>query len=121
MGDYAIAYTGIIDNAHETLPVRAIPSVNEELPAITTNLLRPAASKLNLTITVSGLSSGVQYNLYKYNSYTKIPTSSFNANANNAVRKWLIVGPVSSSSVTLVDGILSSDQAIYRCVPSAGP
>lgn len=116
--DYGVAIAGVTDPNGETLPVRVATSVNFESPEVHGNT-RPAGSPLALTVTVSGLQTGVAYTLYRYSSFAVVPDSSFNASASNASTSWSFVA--SGGTFVATDQILSSDVAVYRAVPSSGP
>lgn len=120
-GNYGIAITGVIDLSRETVPVRLTTSVNAELPAIAKNsTTRPAAKPVTLTVTVSGLTPGVTYNLYRYTSMAAVPDSNINANAAKAAQKWT-VKIASGSTYTMTQTINSNEIAVYRAVPIGAP
>lgn len=116
-GNYGIAITGVADVNHETVPVRLTTSVNAENPPMRNGTTRPTASPVTLTVTVSGLTPGATYNLYRYNSMAAVPDGSFNANAARAAQTWQIVA--TGPTYTLQQTILSSDVAVYRAVPAS--
>lgn len=114
--DYGIAITGVADLNRETVPVRLTTSTNAEIPAIVNGSnTRPAPRPVTLTITVSGLTPGKTYNLYRYSSMAAVPESSFNANATRAAQKWTIVA--TGSTYTMTQTIMSNETAAYRAVP----
>lgn len=114
--DYGIAVTGVADLNRETVPVRLTTSVNGESPAIVDGSnTRPPARPVTLTITVSGLTPGRSYNLYRYSSMAAVPDSNFNANAARASQKWQIVA--TAPTYTLTQTIMSNEIAAYRAVP----
>ena len=114
--DYGIAITGVTDLNRETVPVRLTTSVNAETPAIANGSnTRPAAKPVTLTITVSGLTPGQTYNLYRYSSMASVPDSNFNANAAKASQKWKIVA--TAPTYTMSQTIMSNEIAAYRAVP----
>lgn len=118
--DYGIAITGIIDQSHETVPVRLTTNVNAETPAIANgSTTRPAARPVTLTITMSGLTPGTTYTLYRYNSMASVPDSNINANSAKATQKWTIVA--TDSSYTMTQTIMSSEIAVYRAVAVGAP
>ena len=119
--NYGIAITGVVDTDKKTVPVRLTTSPNLESPAIRDGSnIRPAASPLTLTITVSGLTPGVLYNLYRYDNVAKIPTASFNANTAKAAQKWAI-RIVSGSTYVQSLTIQSNETAAFRAVPASAP
>jgi VCBS repeat-containing protein len=114
--DYGIAITGIIDLDRETVPVRLTTSTNAEIPAMVDgSSARPAATPLTLTITVSGLTPGKTYNLYRYASMAAVPDSNFNANSAKAAQTWEIVA--TGTTYTMTQTIMSDETAAYRAVP----
>lgn len=120
-GNYGIAITGVMDTDKKTVPVRLSTSQNFESPAIRDGRNnRPAASQITLTITVSGLTPGVPYNLYRYRTVSNIPTASFNANAAKAAQKWVIQISSGSTYVQTLT-IQSSETAAFRAVPASAP
>jgi len=76
---------------------------------------RPAPKPVTLTVTVSGLTAGKTYNLYRYNSMSAVPDSNFNTNALKAAQKWKIVA--TGSAYTMTQTISSNETAAYRAVP----
>lgn len=115
--DYGIAITGVADLNRETVPVRLTASTNAEMPAIVNgSSTRPAPRPVTLTITVSGLTPGKTYNLYRYSSMSAVPESSFNANSTRATQKWSIVA--TGSSYRMTQTIMSNEIAAYRAVPA---
>ncbi|MCX6459996.1 MAG: hypothetical protein NTZ03_06765 [Actinobacteria bacterium] len=119
--NFGIAFTGIVDRSHETVPVRLSTSVNAELPAIAANSsVRPAAKSVTLTITVSGLKPHIVYNLYRYTRMSAVPESTINAKSAKAARKWTITIS-SGSTYTTKQTIRSNTIAVYRAVPAGAP
>lgn len=126
VGNYGIAFTGVADPARDTLPVRVDVNVTFESPEVKPRSNdRPQPAALSLTVTVSGLSPGVQYVLYKYNNESAVPTAAFNKNEAKAVKRWTFGGNgangVSASTYVVTENILSSDKAIFRAVRSDAP
>jgi hypothetical protein len=98
--------------------VRLTTSVNAESPAIVDGSgARPAAAPVTLTITVSSLKPGTDYNLYRYSSMAAVPDGNFNANAAKAAQKWTI-NISSGSTHTITQNIMSNETAVYRAVPA---
>ncbi|SDT25220.1 hypothetical protein SAMN05216598_4644 [Pseudomonas asplenii] len=119
--NYGVAITGIIDQDGKTLPVRLTTDVNEELPAMGAGSnTRPASAKVNLTATVSGLTPGVTYTLYRYDSFDKVPESAFNKRASMADKQWEI-NIKTGSTYVLKETIRSDQVAVYRAVPVTAP
>jgi len=120
-GNYGIAITGVLDTDNKTVPVRLTTSKSFESPAIRNGSgSRPAASSVTLTITLSGLTPGVAYNLYRYSTVSNIPTASFNAKAAQAAQKWTVQISSGSTFVQTLT-IQSSETAAFRAVPASAP
>jgi len=103
------------------VPVRLATSLNYEKPAIKDGSnMRPASRALVLTVTVSGLTPGVAYNLYRYDAMTSVPDAAFNANASSAAEKWAIQID-SGSTYSLSENIQSDEVAAYQAVAASDP
>ncbi|WP_208451774.1 hypothetical protein [Burkholderia gladioli] len=114
--NFGIAITGVIDEDHETVPVRVSVSRSDEQPDIAEGSdLRPRAIPLTLTVKVSGIEPGVNYRLYRYNRMESVPDRAFNAHAQQAVRQWEI-DIASGSSAVITERIWSNEIAVYRAV-----
>ena len=88
--DFGIAILGVQDEDDETLPVRVTTNLNYEHPQIVQgSARRPPQEPLELTITVSGLTRGAKYDLYRYNTLESIPDGAFNQYASKAHEKWV--------------------------------
>ena len=119
--DYGIAVTGVSDPQHETLPVRLTTNVNYEKPKMRDRSnVRPKPMPLVLTVTVSGLQAGTNYALYRYDRFSDVPNTNFNANAAHASKHWTI-RLASGSTFVVRERIMSDRVAVYRAVPSSGP
>lgn len=119
--DYGIAVVGVSDPRRETLPVRVDTNVNYEKPKMRNHSsVRPKAMPLVLTVTVSGLTTGATYKLYRYDTFSAVPDERFNANAAHASKHWTIQLR-SGSSFVVRERIMSDRVAVYRAVPSSGP
>ncbi len=115
--NYGLTIQGV---AGDTLPVRVETSVNSELPAmVSQSNTPPTAAPVTLTVTVSGLTPGVTYNLYRYNVMENVPTEQFNAQEARAVQKWVIVAE--KSTYTTMETIESNEVAVYRAVEASAP
>jgi len=116
--NYGIAITGVLDTDRVTLPVRLTSSASSETPDMADNATaRPASKPVTLTVTVSNLTPGVAYNLYRYASMAAVPDARFNASAAQAAQKTAVTitsGTTYTTSVT----IASSDVAVFRAVPA---
>jgi hypothetical protein len=96
-------------------------SVNDEQPHIRPGSAeRPPARPLMLTVTVSDLTPGVTYKLYRFSRLEQTPNDHFNAHAGAATKTWN-VAIATGSTYTITDPIMSSDEAIYRAVPANAP
>jgi hypothetical protein len=116
--NYGVAILGVNG---DTLPVRVWTGVNYESPAMRHHSnQRPAAMPLTLTVVVSGLTPGVNYRLYRYDSLAAIPDSNFNAHAGQAAEARDIRID-SGDSYTFTRDILSDEVAAWRCVEAAAP
>lgn len=115
--NYGIAITGVADRNKETVPVRLTTSVNaENPPMVNGSTRRPPARPVTLTVTVSNLTPGTTYNLYRYSTMAAVPDGGFNANASKAAQKWKIVA--TGRTYTMQQTIMSNEIAAYRAVPA---
>lgn len=112
--NYGLVVKG--STGEDTLPVRVTTSVNYESPEITDGgSERPAASPVELTVTVSGLSAGTDYVLYRFDDIDGVPDADVNGSAVNAGASWPIHIDT-GSEFSIVDPRKSSDVAVYRAV-----
>lgn len=115
----AVAITGVTDLNRETVPVRLATNLNYENPAISNGSnTPPAAAPLTLTATVYGLTAGVKYNVYQYDTLAAIPNSAFNANAAAAVKAFTFTA-TDSTYVLPAISIMSNQVAAFRAVPAS--
>jgi hypothetical protein len=117
--NYGLALTGTQSDG-TTLPVRAATNKDHEFPEIRQGLsVRPKPTVVQMSVTVSGLIPGERYQLYRYDSMSKVPKSTFNGHASNAAKAWTF----QSECVEMchVDEILSSEIAVYRAVKTSAP
>ncbi len=119
--NYGIAITGVMDLNGETLPVRVDTNLNYENPPIASGSnARPAPAPLTLTITLSNLEPGIPYVLYRYNSLSSVPNSSFNGNAGNAYEMWPV--QIDSGTTYVMTETINSDEiAVYRAIKASAP
>jgi hypothetical protein len=111
--NYAIALMGIMGQ-EETFPVRIQTDLNYEAPPIVDgSSVRPSPISLVLTITVSGLTAGTDYNLHHYNEAKDVPLKNFNAHPGQRVQK---INISSGTSFTTTLSIKSSDKVFLRAV-----
>ena len=114
-----VAITGVSDLNGETVPVRLATDLNYENPAIINgSTTPPAATPVTLTATVYGLTTGVKYNVYQYNSLTSIPNSAFNANASVAYQIFTFTASGSTYVLPQIS-IMSNQVAAFRAVPAS--
>ncbi len=73
-----------------------------------------------LTVTVSGLTPGDEYNLYRYKTLASIPNRGFNKYASKAYERWTIPGHAGGKFV-MTEKIMSDEVAAYRAVPANAP
>lgn len=119
--NYGVAIAGVIDPNGETMPVRIATSKYYEWPPIKNNSnLRPPPESLTLTVTVSQLTPGIRYNLYRYDSFDSVPDIDFNHHASQASAHWNI-RLTSGQTYSLTQTIESDQSAIYRAVPASSP
>jgi hypothetical protein len=119
--DFGIAILGVKDGDNETLPVRVTTNINYELPQIAQGSSeRPKAEPLVLTVTVSGLTQGEEYNLYRYKTLASIPNRGFNKFASRAYETWTIKGRAGGKFV-MTEKIMSDEVAAYRAVAANAP
>ena len=119
VANYGITHTGATDTDGDLVPVRVATNVNYEDPSIKKGSeTRPASMPIDLTITVSGLTDGVQYVMYWYTDEAAVPTSKFNANSKgkSAVKKTFSFTGTTAGTYTVTETIQSSDKAFFRAV-----
>lgn len=122
--NYGITHTGVTDTQGVLVPVAVATNVNSEEPQIKKNSeARPAATNLVLTITVSGLETGIKYVMYWYNDESAVPVESFNANSktNDAIHKKYSFTAGNGGTFVVMENILSSDKAIFRALRADQP
>lgn len=146
-GNFGIAHTGVLvidDATAGLLPVRVVPSVQDELPEIQEgSQVRPRSSPLTLQVTVtlpevvaSPLSLCTQddddkgrsilYRLYEYTDVQKVPFDRFNAQWHVASRVWNITAAdvcneTSGPAFTISVPIQSDNQRVYRALSADAP
>ena len=117
--NYGIAITGVKDSQKVTVPVRVKTNLNYESPEISDgSSKRPAPEALSLTVTLSNLTIGVGYNLYRYDDFEDVPTSKFNKHNSSASQSWKIQVE-SGSTFNLIDNRMSNQISIYRAVSAS--
>jgi hypothetical protein len=118
--NYGLAVAGVLDDDGVLLPVRAATDPNSEPAIADGSNQRPEPTALNLTVTVSGLTPGVAYKLYRYDDFGEVPSARFNALADKAAEAQNIQIH-SGSTFTTTRRIQSNEMAIYRAVPATAP
>jgi hypothetical protein len=121
---YGIAITGVMDTFKETLPVRVNTNVNYEFPEMAENTTtRPPASLLTLTVTVSKLTAGLAYNVYRYAKESDVPIEHFNANSKKkGILPWKVIKLTSGTTwSTTLTNVKSSSKVFFRVVRATAP
>jgi hypothetical protein len=112
--DYGIAVTGVVDPQHVTLPVSlSVASPSEP------NVSQGASPvQMTGTVTVTGLSSGVTYSLFRYDDYTAVPSAASAAGYASSSYTHRTDFTATGSTWTLVDPntFTSDGSSTYRCV-----
>jgi hypothetical protein len=116
--NFGIAITGIATDG-STCPVRVATSTNQESRIADGSDKRPKPTSLALTATIAGLTPGVAYKLYRYDSMSVVPESGFNRHADKAAKVWDITTP--ATSTTVFETIMSDQVAAYRAVRADAP
>ena len=119
VANYGLSITAVADDSREVLPVLVTTSTNSEGQMRDGSNIRPPASHLTVTATISGLRANVAYKLYRYHSAASVPNSQFNANAARAA--WVKSFVATGSTFVITQAIHSSDQVFYRAVPASSP
>ncbi len=117
--NYGLAITGIADQAKETLPVRVVSNINYQVPVVGStkkDIAAPDAHEIVLSVTISGLKSGVSYQLYRYSDNGQVPLKSFNQNSGNPCRSFT----AATSSQTFQFVVKDNEQVFFRAVPASG-
>ncbi len=143
--NYGFSVAGPADTDGVTLPIQlAIHTPNPEDPIAgyryeapmigSSNLGRSCTNEppsqwmpdFELRATVSGLTPGVSYNLYRYEfdgigspAALAVPTSNFNANAAQATE--VIHFKATAATYTTAIKTTSNEIEVYRCVPASAP
>jgi len=108
--DYGVAVTGIVDTNGETFPVyMAVNSWDEPNVSIGRD-----PSQMYGNVTVSGLTSGKNYSLLRYDDYQNVPNNNF---LNSKFDKQLnFTAQASTRFYADPDSFTSSGARYYRCV-----
>lgn len=118
--NYGLAVTGVLDVDRVTAPVRLVASRNDEPEMPDGGTIPPTPAPLLLEAIVSLPDTSVAYTLYRYDDFAKVPVSSFNARADDAVQKWEI--PAGTGDTFRVTHETNTGATVvFRAVPSAAP
>jgi len=107
---YGCAVLGIQDSSGKALPVSITLGTWTE-PNVIAGV---APSALSASVSVSGLTPGKAYSLFRYNDYRTVPTSNYTSSAYSSVRNFV----ASSVNASFPESIISNGVAIFRCVPT---
>lgn len=108
--DYGCAVTGIKNGSDPVLPVSLKVDRWDE-PNISQGM---SPVRMNATIQVSALTTGVSYVLLRYNDYHRVPTNHYLSSAYDSSTTFT----ATNSTQTLSDFFMSDATVIYRCVPA---
>jgi hypothetical protein len=117
---YGFAVTGVADSDSSTIPVRLRASLNHEPELADGGIVPPKPVPLDLTATVFIPDQSVAYNLYRYDSFLKVPTGSFNAKASSAAQSW-VIPPRSGATFQVVHSTNTGATVVFRAVPATAP
>lgn len=110
--NYGLAITGTTNRAPEARTVRVeLDQIDEPNLIIKTP---EAPIDFAATVTVSGLTIGKTYVLYRYNDPAKVPTAKYAAAPNDGATRF----KATKTTQTFPAAIRSDGVAIFRCLPS---
>jgi hypothetical protein len=107
---YGCAITGIQDTSGAALPVR-IQLADWSEPDV---MAGEAPIMLAGTVSVSGLTAGDSYSLYRYNSHQNVPTANYARSNHTSAVNFVANTPTVTFPVTLS----SNGVAVFRCLPA---
>ena len=114
--NFALAISGVVDHDQVTIPVMLQASRNDE-PLFREAAQRPPVPEpLGIRATVLIADQSQSYNVYRYDSFDKVPEGFFNASSAAAVQSWVIPA-YSGDSVVFDINVLTSDTVVFRAVP----
>lgn len=114
--NFGIAHVGPEDAAGDLVSLTVSASANFEHPDIMDGSnSRPPPMAVNLTVCMSGLTSGVGYVLYQYDDWTRVPVEAFNANNASAVSATSFLADPSGAR-TVVVATDTSVMSFFRAV-----
>ncbi|MCY2934245.1 MAG: hypothetical protein NT172_08795 [Planctomycetota bacterium] len=107
---YGTAITGILDTSKLALPVQVLLNTQSEPDVIT----GASPVMFNASVSISGLTVGKSYSLYRYNDYRNVPTINYAASKYSAVVNFIATKTTYSVAAT----IASNTIATFRCLPA---
>jgi hypothetical protein len=119
-----IALTGINSTEPNLVRIQLTTPDEEIAGMIEGSNARPAANPMTFTIHLYGLQPSTTYYLYQYKDPALVPTNHFNqtyqVNSGGGMIIRTVITTTASPAIdtTVVQTLLSSDIAIFRCVPS---
>lgn len=112
--NYAIAILGVYGE-EETLPVRISTNYNYEAPYIDSQSnIRPKPMPLKLTVSISKLTIGTKYKLFRYDNEENVPTKDFIHSTN--YKECYEFKISSGTEYTKEFSINSNEKVFFRCV-----
>ena len=106
---YGTAITGIFDDSKLALPVQVLLTTPSEPNVIA----KAAPVMLNATVSISGLTVGKSYSLFRYNDYRTVPTMNYTSSKYSAVVNFV----ATKTTATIPATIMSNTMATFRCLP----
>ena len=117
---YALAVRGIAERNAATLPVRVESDKAGENPVMKeAAVTRPGPCLQELTVHVE-VPENVGVNLYRYDSFSKVPADRHNARASQAAGIWKIPAGKTRGMILRVP-VPSNETAIFRAVRESAP
>jgi len=107
---YGCAITGIKDTSGAALPVQ-IQLANWSEPDV---MAGATAAMLTGTVSVSGLTTGRSYSLYRYNNHLNVPTTNYVRSNYTSVVNFVASNPTATFPATMI----SNGVAVFRCLPA---
>lgn len=118
--NYGAVVTGVVDPTDVTIPVSLTSNSNSEGRQNEAEMsTQPAATSIELTVTVAIADQSSAYRVYRYDDFADVPTADFNSAANvaKAGQYWTIPAN-SGSSWSVTVPTLSSQTRVFRAVPA---
>lgn len=107
---YGCAITGINDTSGAAVPVQ-IQLASWSEPDV---MAGAAPAMLSGTVSVSGLTTGSSYSLYRYNNHLNVPTTNYVRSNYTSVVNFIASNPTATFPVTMI----SNGVAVFRCLPA---